>query len=148
MINSFVADILARGEAAINEIVTEKREETLHLEFKTLSSNGSLNRDDRKMIAKAICGFANAEGGLLIIGVETTKIDGVDAAFDFRPVHNLSRFRSLVTAAIPELLSPQHNSIFGAFHNGSVSIRRGVHLNQNTPLGKQTAHEHFRATLF
>jgi len=111
MINSFVADILARGEAAVNEIVTEKREETLHLEFKTLSSNGSLNRDDRKMIAKAICGFANAEGGLLIIGVETTKIDGVDAAFDFRPVHNLSRFRSLVTAAIPELLSPQHSSI-------------------------------------
>jgi hypothetical protein len=108
---SFATEILAQGESAINEIVADRREEALHLEFKTLSSNSGLNRDDRKMIAKAICGFANAEGGLLIVGVETTKIDGVDAAFKIRPTRDLNRVRGLVTAAIPELLSPQHNAI-------------------------------------
>ena len=111
MTSSPIAEILNRGESAINEMVAERREETLHLEFKTLSNNSGLNRDDRKMIAKATCGFANAEGGILIVGVGTTKIDGVDAAFKFHPVPNLTRIRGLVTAAIPELLSPQHNAV-------------------------------------
>jgi hypothetical protein len=111
MATRFAADILAAGEPAITEMVKEGREETLHLEFKTLSSDAALNRDDRKMVAKAICGFANAEGGLLILGIETKKIDRVDAAFRKRPIKNLDRIRRLITAGLPEMLSPQHNGV-------------------------------------
>jgi hypothetical protein len=111
MTTSLATEILVRGEPAINEIIAERREETLHLEFKTLSSNSGLNRDDRKMIAKAVCGFANAEGGLLIVGIGTTKIDGIDTASNIIPIRGLNRVRNLVIAAVPELLSPQHNSI-------------------------------------
>lgn len=111
MATRIAADIIARGEPAVTEMVTEGHEETLHLEFKTLSSDATLNRDDRKMIAKAICGFANAEGGLLILGVETKKIDGVDTAFKKRPIKNLNRFRRRITAALPDMLSPQHNGV-------------------------------------
>ena len=80
---ALVADILARGELAIDEIIRDRREESLHLEFKTLSGSNGLNRDDRKMIAKAPSGFCNAEGGVLIVGVETAKVDGIDVASKF-----------------------------------------------------------------
>jgi hypothetical protein len=110
-LGSLAAQIAADGEPAIAEILTEQREETLHLEFKTLSSETAFTRDDRKMLAAAICGFANAEGGLLIVGVETKKTDGVDTAFAKRPVKNLNRFRRVVTAALPGMLSPQHNGV-------------------------------------
>jgi predicted HTH transcriptional regulator len=92
-------EISSNGEAAINDMIAERREESLHLEFKTFSSDTTLTRDDRKMLAKAICGFANAEGGILIVGVETKKNDGVDAAFAKRPVADLNRFRRLIEAA-------------------------------------------------
>jgi predicted HTH transcriptional regulator len=108
---SLVNLILNLGESALDYFVIEGREETLHLEFKTLSSNNGLNRDDRKMIAKAICGFCNAEGGLLIVGVETKRVDGIDIATKLRPVRELSRLQNLIKAAVPEMLSPQHNGI-------------------------------------
>jgi hypothetical protein len=105
------AGIAQNGESAIDDMIAERREESLHLEFKTLSSDANLTRDDRKMLAKAICGFANAEGGLLIVGVETKKSDGVDVAFAKRSIADLNRFRRLIEAALPEMLSPQHTAI-------------------------------------
>lgn len=111
MKNALGTKILLQGAPALTELVDQEAEESLHLEFKTLSSVNGLNRDDRKMVAKAICGFANAEGGLLIIGIETAKRNGVDVASNLRSVQNVSRLRDIVTAAIPEMLSPQNNAI-------------------------------------
>jgi Putative DNA-binding domain len=111
MISEIADDILTRGEAAIDQMIVENREEALHLEFKTLASNNGLNRDDRKVIAKAISGFCNAEGGLLIIGIETKRVDGIDIAAKMRPVNEPGRLQNLIRAALPEMLSPQHNSI-------------------------------------
>lgn len=106
-----VREIAINGESAINDMIAERREESLHLEFKTLSTDANLTRDDRKMLAKAICGMANAEGGILIVGIETRKHDGVDAAFAKHPIDDLNRFRRLISAALPEMLSPQHSTI-------------------------------------
>jgi hypothetical protein len=105
------SEIMTAGELAIDDMIAERREESLHLEFKTLSSDASLTREDRKILAKAICGMANAEGGILIIGIETQKHDGVDAAFAKRPIGDLNRFRRLISGALPEMLSPQHSRI-------------------------------------
>jgi len=63
------------------------------------------------MIAKAVCGLANAEGGIVIVGVETTRLNGVDTASGKRPVRNLARMQQLLTAAAPEILSPQLTGI-------------------------------------
>jgi hypothetical protein len=104
-------EIAAAGEAAISDMIGEGREESLHLEFKTLASDAAFTKDDRKMLAKAICGFANAEGGTLIVGVETKKHDGVDVAVAKRPIGDINRFRRLIEAALPEMISPQHNSV-------------------------------------
>ena len=56
------------GLAALNEMCSQGEEETLHLEFKTLSdpSNGKLTSEDRKVLAKAVRGFANMEVARLL----------------------------------------------------------------------------------
>ena len=95
----------------INSYIELQAEETLHLEFKTLSSDEVLNREDRKMLAKAICGLSNAEGGRLVVGIETKKADRIDVAFAKKPIKGLDRYRRFFTAGLPEMLSPQHNGI-------------------------------------
>jgi hypothetical protein len=96
--------------SAIHAMVEEKQEETLHLEFKTLSpaSTSNLAKDDRKLLAKAICGLANAVGGTIVVGIRTTKDDGLDVASARQPVPNYARLRSQTAAALPEMISPQH----------------------------------------
>jgi hypothetical protein len=109
-----VASLLReRGSAVLDELISEQAEETLHMEFKTLSesSGDRLVKDDRKTLAKAVCGMANSDGGIIIVGVETRRLDNVDAAIGKRPIKNFGKMRSLLTAAIPEMLSAQHPNI-------------------------------------
>jgi Putative DNA-binding domain len=103
-----VFESLATGKTGPTDILTEEWRESLHLEFKTLSdsSGARINREDRKIIAKALCGFCNADGGVLIIGVETKKQDGLDIAARIMPVDEADRLASLLAAALPELLQP------------------------------------------
>jgi hypothetical protein len=110
---SFARRLLVGGLSALRAMVDEKQEETLHLEFKTLSaaSNANLSKDDRKLLAKAICGAANAEGGTIIVGIRTIKDDGLDVASALQPISNYVRIRNQTSAALSEMLSPQHAQI-------------------------------------
>ncbi|NPV19947.1 AlbA family DNA-binding domain-containing protein [Bradyrhizobium aeschynomenes] len=94
-------------------ILKEGWSESLHLEFKTLSdaSGVRLNKDDRRTIAKALCGLCNADGGHLIVGVETEKQDGLDTAVKLAPVEDARRLASIVAAALPDLLQPRRAEI-------------------------------------
>lgn len=67
------ADISA---ADIQSLVTDGQAESHHLEFKergVISANGSLTNDGRKQIGRAVVGFANADGGSLVIGVKENE---------------------------------------------------------------------------
>lgn len=101
------------GAEVINQLIADQTEETLHIEFKTLSdvSGDRLMKDDRRMLAKAICGIANADGGVIIIGVETKRIDNVDVAVGKKLIAKPDALRNRITAAVPEILSPQHPQI-------------------------------------
>lgn len=112
-------DLVERGFSSLAEIVEQKREETLHLEFKTLSSHDAANlaKNDRKLIARSICGLCNAEGGLLLLGVETTKLDGVDVAAALKRFENVDALHNRIVSALPEMLSPQHPQV------AAISIR-------------------------
>ncbi|WP_315742209.1 AlbA family DNA-binding domain-containing protein [Bradyrhizobium sp. SZCCHNR1075] len=108
-LNTLSDRIKSEGAAYFDDIESRREEETLHLEFKSLShSGGDLKKDDKKLIAKAVTGLANAEGGVLIIGIATLRVDGVDVATEKRPIKQLSRTTNLIRASIPEMLSPQH----------------------------------------
>ncbi|WP_316204963.1 ATP-binding protein [Bradyrhizobium sp. SZCCHNS3004] len=144
------SNILARGTDYFDDILSNREEETLHLEFKTLSNEGGyLKRDDRKMLAAALVGLANAEGGVVIIGIETKTVDGVDVAAAKRPVKSLQRTLNLIRSAIPEMLSPQHLGI-SAFSvperdrvdEGFIAI--DVPVSSDRPHYSNVHHQYFR----
>jgi Putative DNA-binding domain len=64
----------------IDDFVSEGRQEDLHLDFKLVKDPG-LDKDDRRTFAKAVSGFANSDGGLIVWGIDARKnAEGVDCA--------------------------------------------------------------------
>lgn len=106
-------DLREKGEAVLEELLRTQAEETLHIEFKSLSDNSGeqLTRPDRQLLAKAVCGMANAEGGTIVVGIRTKRLDNIDVASAKTPIGNCARLRNLLVATIPEILSPQHTKI-------------------------------------
>jgi hypothetical protein len=102
-----------RGGAFVDGLISERAEETLHMEFKTLSDSSGerIVKDDRKTIARAVCGMANSDGGIIVLGIETSRADNVDVAIGKKPIKNPDKMRNLLAAAIPEMLSAQHPNI-------------------------------------
>ena len=56
--------LIADGEASIAQLVSERRQENVSLEFKTKSNSatGELNRDDRRNLGIALSAFAKLNG--------------------------------------------------------------------------------------
>jgi hypothetical protein len=73
------AEFESIDEATVLGWLRDRQEEHLYLDFKTCPS-GSLDRDMRKNFAVALAGFANSDGGLIVWGVRTERVDGVDRA--------------------------------------------------------------------
>ncbi len=96
-------------EADLEAMVRDRREEDLHLEFKQKADrrHGELDDVDKKGFSKAMSGFANADGGALVIGVETAKShDGVDRAVSLKPITDHHRFRSKLLDSILNTTQP------------------------------------------
>ncbi len=82
---------------AIKRFVHEKQEEHLHLDFKTADSE--MTRDDRKNLAKAVSGFANSDGGVIVWGIDArVGPDAVDRAQELKPIAPLDLFMSRLTS--------------------------------------------------
>jgi len=95
----------------INEFLNNQKEEGLYLEFKRLSGVNELDKDDKKNLAKCISGFANADGGIMIWGIDTKKIKDVDCAFSDMPINELETALSLMRSAVVDATSPILNGI-------------------------------------
>ncbi|MBI3923591.1 MAG: ATP-binding protein [Armatimonadetes bacterium] len=94
----------------IEKTVERKAEEGLYLDFKQKSVNRepALNDNDKANLAKAISGFANSDGGLVIWGVKakTETKDDPDVAVELVPVSNLKTFQTWLNAISGELVVP------------------------------------------
>lgn len=104
------------GEDAIDEFIINQQTEELFLDFKQAVSSGknftTLHRDDRKNLAKAISGFGNSEGGVILWGVECSRDQEVgDVARSKIKVKNVHRFLSWVENAISGCTIPSHNKV-------------------------------------
>lgn len=104
------------GEDAINEFIINQQTEELFLDFKQAVSMGknftTLHRDDRKNLSKAISGFGNSEGGVIIWGVECSRdIEVGDVAKAKVKVKNVHRFLSWIENAISGCTIPSHNTV-------------------------------------
>lgn len=89
----------------ISQFIEERKQEDLHLEFKTLP-NG-MDRDARKVFAKAFSGFSNSDGGVVVWGVDARQDEaGVDAACETAPVTDVQAVQSRMQTLTGEATSP------------------------------------------
>lgn len=122
---------------AIQGFVSDGREEDLHLEFKTISSP-SLTRDDRKNLAKALSGFANSDGGLIIWGIVARSIDDVDVASASNLILELKKLISNLNSFSGKLVSPivdnvRHKAIYQPGSNAIGFAVTIIPKSQSTP---------------
>ncbi|MBS3021393.1 hypothetical protein DJFAAGMI_04165 [Comamonas sp. PE63] len=92
-----------QGATYVKALVEEKKSEELFLDFKRIATDSSanaLNPSDRDNFKKALSGFANSEGGVILWGAETVKIEGVESLKFPDGYADTARFVSLLEDAI------------------------------------------------
>ena len=108
-------DLKKRGKKVINELIMSRKSEELFLDFKRSADNGtgkSLHPNDRNNLAKAISGFGNSEGGLIIWGIECKKSeDGADLPNGKYLLNDTNKFISQLEGAISGLTLPPHPKV-------------------------------------
>lgn len=104
---SIYDDFLAIDLVAIDRFVSERRQEDLRLDFKELTRSPEFDKTDKKNLAKAMSGFSNSDGGLIVWGVEARKdADGVDAASAKKPIPNVEAAHSKILSLTGEATGP------------------------------------------
>ncbi len=99
------------GEALIERMVNEGEQEGLTLDFKTARGHAApMQEDDRKTLAESISGFANADGGLIVWGIDCRQgptRDDPDQAQSLKPISNLGRWLSDLNQYTHQVVSPE-----------------------------------------
>jgi predicted HTH transcriptional regulator len=77
----------------VNDYVGRGQEENLQLDFKTINRADFTRADDKKNLAKALSGFANSSGGIVVWGIVATKnAEGIDGASGVREIDRPALF--------------------------------------------------------
>jgi hypothetical protein len=98
------------GEAAIDAFISDYQSENLWLDFKRSADTGAgtkLHQNDRENLAKALSGFANSDGGVIIWGVDC-RVDksGADLPGDKHPIDRPHRFTAWLENALSSCVVP------------------------------------------
>ncbi|MCK5051626.1 MAG: ATP-binding protein [Candidatus Cloacimonetes bacterium] len=100
---------------SLNEIenyVTNKQEENLNLDFKTINKSDLSNKDDKRNLAKSLSGFANSNGGLIVWGIDARKNDDdIDCACEYKRIDNLKLFISRLNELTSRTTKPPVDGI-------------------------------------
>jgi hypothetical protein len=96
----------------IDHLISNGETEGIYLECKAPGSP-QLTRDIKANLAKAISGFSNTAGGVILWGVSTTKHlqSKLDVLTQIEPIGNCKQFARQIENAIPTLSTP---SIIGS----------------------------------
>jgi hypothetical protein len=107
--------IRSKGIGAVTDFIADRKSEELFLDFKRSSCDGKdskLSENDRNNLGKAISGFGNSEGGVIVWGVDCSKDhDGADVAKALVALENPKRFASLIQGAISGCTIPPHTKV-------------------------------------
>lgn len=108
-------ELVAKGEGAIDALITEGRQESVDLEFKTKEDpgRGEASKDDVRQLGRTLSAFSNSIGGLIVWGVEARKdpATGVDCATGISPIVSIERFKSDFARACSQVIMPRHEGI-------------------------------------
>src|ERR1700674_461093 len=87
------------GPDDMKRVVQEKWPEDIHLEFKQKSnpSSGKLDDCDKWHFSRALSGFANSDGGILLFGIETDK---QERAHRLKPITGVAEFYSALKKSL------------------------------------------------
>ncbi|MBU3956439.1 ATP-binding protein [bacterium] len=100
---------------AINKFIIDRKSEELFLDFKRSADSGKGNKlhdNDRNNLAKAISGFGNSEGGVIVWGIDCSKdIDNADVAKAKFPIENVDKFISFIQSSISRSTLPPHSNV-------------------------------------
>lgn len=112
-VEDLVSEIRSGGVQALRDIVDRRESEKYFVDFKRTeeedySDKKSLPHSDRKNLEKAISGFGNSEGGVLIWGIENKS--GEDFPVALKPFKGKERFRGLLSDCIGKATIPPHSS--------------------------------------
>lgn len=103
------------GMSAIDALIEDRASEELFLDFKEASKTtlqSSLPSTDGDNLSKAISGFGNSEGGLLVWGVRCAPgKSGADVATEIRPLEDAQGFRSQLEGVVSRLTIPPHATV-------------------------------------
>ena len=107
--------LIDEGEPALDQMIEDRASEDLFLDFKASADSGSgksLRDADRKKLAKAISGFGNSEGGVIVWGVDCeNSSDFGDVASKKRPIQNPERFKSWLEYEVSGCTLPPHSEV-------------------------------------
>lgn len=108
-------NIIAKGELAIDAFISDRESESLFLDFKRSADNGSgkkLHVNDRANLARAISGFGNSEGGVVVWGVDCREgEDYADVACAKFPLLDAKKFLSWLEGTVSSATIPQHSGV-------------------------------------
>jgi len=104
------------GESAIDRFIEIRQAESFYLDFKRSEDGGrgpkKLTEKDQNHFAKAISGFGNSEGGVLVWGVSASKdVDYADVAKAKIPIENVARFVGWLNETVSTRTVPPHTSV-------------------------------------
>jgi hypothetical protein len=104
-----------QGEANIDQMIQDRQSEELFRDFKRSADGGGgprLHQTDRENLAKAISGFGNSEGGVILWGVDCRDLPAVgDVAQARVPIQNPQRFLSWLEGAVSGCTLPPHPGV-------------------------------------
>ncbi len=107
--------IRREGFKAIDEFIITRKYEELFLDFKRSADRGAgkfLHSSDRENLAKAISGFGNSEGGVIVWGVDCARTkEGADVAGSRFPILDTKKYASWIEGAISSCTVPPHVGI-------------------------------------
>jgi len=103
-------------EAAIDRLIADFQSENLWLDFKRSADVGSgikLHVSDRENFARAISGFGNSDGGVIVWGVDCRRdpATGADIPQGKFPIENPERYVSWLENVVSSCTSPPHTVI-------------------------------------
>jgi len=103
------------GREAVEELIRARESEELFLDFKRATKDGAgarLEDEDRNNLGKAISGFANSEGGVIVWGVDCREAKRTgDVAQAIVAIQDAKRFVSWLEGAVSGCTLPPHQGV-------------------------------------
>lgn len=107
--------MLSEKYQRIDKFVTGGQEEHLCLDFKEKSEPAriGLSGDDKRNYAKALSGFSNAVGGVVVWGIRARRAndESPDIAQEIKPIKGVKRFLTDLNSLISDALIPVNSGV-------------------------------------